>query len=79
MALQGFQHATYILVPLTGVNSSLRDRDTNDFDILLRLLFIRLCILDLVNHIQALNGTPEYRMLIVQPGLSTVSHVPIRG
>lgn len=57
--LQGYQQASIHLHNLYIKN----------FDIFLWLLLVHSRILDLVNHIQTLNSSPKYRMLVVKPRL----------
>lgn len=47
----------------------LHDRNTNDLDILFRLLLHNLRILDLVDNVEALDGTSKYGVFIIEPGL----------
>lgn len=47
--------------------------DVEDFDVLFRPLLVSPGILDLVNHIQALDSTTENSMLVVKPRLFTRS------
>jgi hypothetical protein len=51
----------------------LRDGDADDLDILLRFLFITLCILDLVHNVHAADRAAEDGVLAIEPGLFKLS------
>lgn len=81
----GFPHSTNVQRYLahvaqypTGVSDShlaisLHDFDIEDFDILLRLLFIYSRVLDLMDNIQALNRSSEDCVFVVQPRLEQLA------
>jgi hypothetical protein len=45
------------------------DRDIDNFNVLLRLLLVDLCILDSMHDVQSLHGSAKDGMLAIQPGL----------
>lgn len=59
----GIRHAGY------GSIQNLYNVDVEDLDILFRPLLVSPGILDLVYHIQALDGTTENSVLVVEPRL----------
>ena len=55
-----------LIVPSPAIS---RDGDTDNLDILLRLLLVHLGVLDLVNNVHTCNRPSKDGVFVVEPGL----------